>query len=102
VDDSVICATGFVEDTYSTDYKPANNNFRFLFIEKLFTCNDFTGTFTIEMKVKLNQLTGDTTAKWEFTGGTGAYTGLQGKGKLVGTPIIQGISILDVYTGKVK
>ena len=43
-----------------------------------------------------------TTANWKVVAGTGDYVRLKGNGKLYGTPIVPGISIHDVYDGKMK
>ena len=48
----------------------------------------------------LDQTDGTTTANWRVIGGTGDYAMLHGNGKLVGTPIVLGASILDLYTGQ--
>jgi hypothetical protein len=50
------------------------------------------------MVVKLDNITGMTTAHWKFVNGSGAYASLKGHGTLVGTPTIPG-QIYDVYDG---
>jgi hypothetical protein len=97
-----VCPTGKVADLYFYNYKPSNQKYDYLFIEKQFTCAGTFETFNITMKVKLNRLTGDTTAKWEFAGGTGPYTSLSGHGKLVGVPDPNNSGFIwDYYDGKV-
>jgi hypothetical protein len=99
----VVCPTGTVDDIYSNPFGPPVGNYTYLSIKKKFTCNDGSGDFFyIKMKVKLNNTTNVTTAKWHFTNGEGDYLPLHGHGTLVGTPVTPGISINDVYDGKVK
>jgi hypothetical protein len=66
-----------------------------------FACADGSGTFDIDMNVKLENATGNTTANWNVAGGTGVYANLKDNGSLVCTAIVQGTSILDVYDGQV-
>lgn len=96
----VVCPTGIANDTFSNSYGPPSGTYTYLYIVKSYTCADLSGTFYIKMKVKLNNNTGYTTAKWHFTDGSGAYSRLRGHGTLVGTPTGPG-TIQDVYDGKV-
>lgn len=95
-----VCASGTVDDLNVVVSGSGTGDFRILHVLKRFTCDDLTGTFDVEMVVKLNTLTGDTTARWKIVGGTISYVNLKGNGSLTGTPIIPGTSILDVYDGK--
>ena len=99
VDRGVLCPEGTTEDI-AFAARPGGW-FTRLTIEKLFTCGDSSGDFTVQLRVKLFP-DGTTTALWKVTGGTGDYATLMGSGTLVGTPIVPGESIEDVYTGKVK
>lgn len=99
VDRGVLCPEGTTLNTALAS-RP-DRLFTRLWIEKVFTCDDSSGDFVVQLRVKLFP-DGTTTARWEITGGTGAYATLQGSGGLVGTPTIPGVSIEDVYTGKVK
>ena len=67
-------------------------------VDKTFECAGSTDTFTL----RLNTDTGGTTAVWNVVSCTGSYAGLRGHGTLVGTPIVQGESIEDVYTGTMR
>ncbi len=100
VDAGVICAVGTVDDLSFAE-QGSSPGFRILHIEKGFTCGDGSGTFSVSMEVKLFD-SGETTARWWITGGTGDYTNLRGRGSLVGTPITLGESILDVYDGSIQ
>lgn len=97
-----VCAAGTVVDINVDVMNPDNTTTRTLHVVKRFTCAGSTDTFDIQMVVKLDLSTGNTTANWKIVGGTGLYAGLKGHGSLVGTPISPGTSILDVYDGKAK
>lgn len=97
VDTGVICPSG---DTINIALESMPRpHFTLLKVEKIFTCDDGTGTFEVKMRVKLFP-SGDTTAFWRITGGTDDYSSLRGRGSLVGTPTGPG-TIEDVYTGRV-
>ncbi len=96
-----ICAAGMVEDLQITSNNP-NGPFQKIWATKRFTCGDGSGTFDLDMVVKLDVNTRNTTANWHIVSGTGSYMNLKGNGKLVGTAQIPGATILDVYDGKVK
>ena len=95
-----VCPTGFVDELGFSQYGPPQGTFSFLNVGKRFTCWDGSGTFDIQMKVKLNNVTGFTTAHWKFAGGTGVYANLKGNGTLVGDPTLAVNDILDIYDGK--
>ena len=97
----VMCSSGTTAVTSSTrtDLSP---NWALLRIRKIAECDDGSGMFNIRMNVLLNVSTGETFALWRFRAGTGSYTSLAGVGVLVGTPIVQGVSVLDVYRGRVR
>jgi hypothetical protein len=96
-----VCASGTVDDLSVSVSGPPGGSFAILRVLKRFTCADLSGTFDVKMVVRLNLVTNATTARWKVAGGTGAYGSLHGNGSLVGTPIVPGISIHDVYDGKV-
>ncbi|MEN8173755.1 MAG: hypothetical protein ABFS03_12870, partial [Chloroflexota bacterium] len=99
VDGGLVCPAGDVYDTHTNSSGPPGGTLRILNVDKLFVCDDFSGTFDIQMVVRLDTSTGYTTANWIVTGGTGDYAGLHGKGKLDGTPGAPGF-IDDFYYGK--
>ena len=66
---------------------------------KQFVCDDGSGSFDVSMVVRLDLTTSYTTAQWRIVGGTGDYAYLRGNGSLIGTPIVPGSSIDDVYDG---
>ena len=97
VDAGLICATGMVQDVSVSTSGGTAAPYRIIQVLKHFTCDD--GTFDVSMLVRLDLETHYTTASWRVVSGTGAYTDLQGSGSLIGTPIIPGASIQDVYDG---
>lgn len=101
VSTGLVCPTGTIDDLEVVVSGPPAGNFRILNVLKRFYCDDSSGTFDVKMVVKLDLLTHQTTAHWKIVGGTGSYVNLKGNGTLVGTPIVPGTSIEDVYDGKV-
>lgn len=96
-----LCPEGTVYDVSSTSSGPPGGTFRIIRADKHFECADGSGTFDVTMVVYLDLVTHQTTATWRITGGTGDYADLHGNGTLVGTPIVPGASIYDVYDGYV-
>jgi hypothetical protein len=94
----LVCPTGTVVETAAKS-KDTNGPYTKLWITKHFDCDDGSGTFDVDMVVKLKKATGETTANWKVVAGTGNYASLKGNGKLVGTPVTLGV-IFDVYDGK--
>lgn len=101
VDDNVVCATGTIDDLEITTSGSGSGSYRILHVLKRFYCDDLSGTFDVRMVVRLDLTTLETTARWRIVDGTGAYTGLRGHGSLDGTPVNPGVTILDVYDGRV-
>lgn len=100
VDDGLVCATGTVEDLSITSTDIPFIPYTIVWAHKYFECDDMSGTFDIKMVVKLDNATHFTTARWRVVGGTGNYADLRGTGSLVGTPIVPGESITDIYDGQ--
>ncbi len=100
VDAGLICANG---TTTNGLVGPAHgtNPVRFQ-VNKTFHCDGSSYTFTLRLRVALDQNTGNTTANWKVISGTGPYSALKGHGTLIGTPIVLGESITDVYTGSMR
>jgi len=99
VDAGFVCPTGIVNDNLHGTYDLPGGKIRIINVDKEFVCGDSSGTFVINLNVRLNLDTNRTTASWNVISGTGDYAGLHGNGSLVGTPIVPGNSILDVYNG---
>ena len=65
---------------------------------KTLTCDDGSGTFQILVNAGSSPNSSGTVGGFAVVGGTGAYTGLQGGGSLIGTFTEDGI--IDVYIGR--
>jgi hypothetical protein len=95
VDAGVICASGNV---YDTEYRVAggeNKKFTNLFVHKLFVCDDGSGTFEMDLIVRLIP---GITVDWLVTSGDGEYVRLHGTGKLTSQALSEG-HLLDTYIG---
>lgn len=101
VDNGDMCGSG-TTTVISSTRQDLGSDTALLRVQKVAECEDGSGTFDISMRVLLDGVTGETTAKWQFSGGTGEYAGLRGHGDLVGIPIVVGESILDIYDGVIK
>jgi hypothetical protein len=97
----MLCSSGQATDLSVDVTSPPSGKFNILKVLKHFECDDESGTFDVKLVVKLDLTTHETTAQWIVVGGTGSYAALHGSGKLVGTPIVPGESITDVYDGKI-
>ncbi len=93
----LICASGKT----ANDYGPNQGNTSPVTIklDKIFACDDRSGTFTLRLNVQLDTVTGQTTATWDVTRGTLAYASLHGHGSLKGVPNANRTLITDYYTG---
>lgn len=98
VTNGLVCAAGTVEEISGT-VNDTNGPYTHIKVTKRFDCGS-SGTFDVRLVVKLKKATGETTAKWKVVAGTGNYASLKGNGKLVGTPVLLGVTIFDVYDGK--
>jgi len=93
----LICPAGTTSNVVGPAHGTTVVTFR---VDKTFTCTDGSGTFTARMNVRLDPVTGETEASWRVVTGSGSYALLRGTGKLIGVPIVVGISITDYYTGR--
>ncbi len=96
-----ICAVGQVETTSVVQIADPPGPLVILTADKQFSCGATDG-FVLRMMIKLDTVTGYTTARWRILGGTGAYAGLRGRGTLYGIPDVVGVTILDCYDGKLQ
>jgi hypothetical protein len=96
VDNGLICETGTVADIGGSTNDP-RGPFRIIWALKRFDCGN--GTFDLEMVVRLDLATHDTTARWRIVGGTDAYSSLKGQGSLVGISNDPAPGIVDTYDG---
>lgn len=91
------CAAGTAVSTPAvvTGHLPGRLQFH---LEKTLTCDDGSGTLVIALDATMT-FTG-TVGGWSIAGGTGAYEGVNGGGRVVGTG--DGSIIHDVYTGSIN
>ena len=101
VDAGAVCPSGTVDDLSTVTSGPPSGPYTILQVLKRFNCDDLSGTFDVRLVVRLDNSNHQTTASWRIVDGTGDYADLKGNGTLVGTPIVPGESIQDVYDGKV-
>jgi hypothetical protein len=101
VQSGLVCDTGTATNLSNVSSGAAGGTLSILHVLKRFTCDDSSGTFDIALTVNLDLVTHDTTASWRIVGGTDSYSSLRGNGRLVGTHLIAGVSIHDVYDGMV-
>lgn len=101
VDEGFIYPTGTVDDIDAQIIDTHESSIRIIKSLKRFSFDDLSGTFDVELIIRLNSVSGETSARWRIVAGTGSYADLKGSGSLVGTPIILGQSIHDVYDGLV-
>ena len=64
---------------------------------RTFTCDSGIGSVTVNLSARFGE--GGSVGTWSIASATGAFAGVHGAGKLVGTPLTDGI--LDTYTGTV-
>ena len=98
-------AISIPHDNNFTGGDPSSSDAHTFHLDKVLTCDDNSGTFTIGVQAA-NEPCGPTdTGGWHVVSGTGAYENLQGGGHLVGTVTGDPCNppgIIDVYTGMVR
>ena len=97
VEAGMICPQG---DVYDTEYRSAGSEskrFLNLFVHKLFVCADGSGTFEMDLNVKIYSPP-RTTGTWRIVEGEGAYARLHGNGKLSAYRASEN-TVIDLYTG---
>ncbi|MAU11746.1 MAG: hypothetical protein CL607_18115 [Anaerolineaceae bacterium] len=101
VDVGLLCSTGYQYELSVETSGPPAGDFFMLKVVKQFVCDDGSGTFDLKLVVRLDLIDSSTTAHWNVLAGTGAYAGLHGNGDLVGIPLDPGVSIVDLYDGRI-
>lgn len=64
---------------------------------RMFVCDSGIGSVTVNLSARFGE--GGSVGTWSVVDGSGAFGGVHGAGKLVGTPVTDGIR--DDYTGTV-
>jgi hypothetical protein len=93
-----LCASGTTTDVTSATGFQSGNHVLFHDI-KTFTCDDGSGTFTLNLQVMLRFDNSTDSFTWSVVSGTGAYANLHGTGSGVGLEGDNEVS--DFYTGSV-
>jgi hypothetical protein len=99
---SGLCATGATTDSNIGHlFSTGGQSGRHIIFhdQKTFTCDDGSGTFTMDLQVMLVFGNPADSFSWRVVGGTGAYTNLHGTGSGVGLELANGVD--DTYTGSV-
>jgi hypothetical protein len=96
-DGSVVCPSGTTSNqTFGTGFQ--SDRGIIFHVRKTITCNDGSGTFTLQLQARSGFNIGDMTfGPWVVLSGTGDYATLRGQGTVTGTFIPDGVS--DAYTG---
>jgi hypothetical protein len=96
-DGSVVCASGTTtNDTFATGFQ--SDRGVIFHVRKTITCNDGSGSFTLQLQARSGFNVGDMTfGPWVVLEGTGDYEDLRGRGTVTGTFIPGGVS--DAYAG---
>ncbi|MBI4673576.1 MAG: hypothetical protein HY741_18140 [Chloroflexi bacterium] len=104
VDAGLICSRGEMRDIMgqaSGYHSGSRINFH---IRKLFTCEDGSGSFTLNLQVRLKFFPFSDVGDWNVLEGTKGYAKLHGSGKLEGVLVSvteTETEILDIYTGQI-
>jgi hypothetical protein len=97
VEAGLICPEG---DVYDTDYRSAgtqSNRFINLFVHKLFVCADGSGSFEMDLNVRISAPL-PTKGTWRVVAGEGSYARLHGVGKLTAQRTGEN-TVTDLYKG---
>jgi hypothetical protein len=98
VEAGLICPEGNV---YDTKYRsPGSDSKRFinLFVHKLFVCADGSGSFEMDLNLRIFSPP-KTKGTWRIVDGEGAYARLHGNGKLSAHRADED-TVIDLYNGK--
>lgn len=98
VDAGIICPHGNVYDLEARAVGYQSNRLTILFVHKLFVCDDESGSFEMDLNVRLVYSPQETTAEWRVVAGDEAYARLRGNGKLTAF-YPGGDVVIDTYTG---
>ncbi len=80
-DQGVVCRKGLVDDLTVVDMSPLQNGRDVdAALDKRFTCDDGSGTFTLRLSIHVSAGTNAETISWVALSGTGAYERVRGGG----------------------
>ena len=92
-----ICSAGTILELGGVFVGFQSNRFARIGVRHQFTCTDRSGSFVLQLTVRLDFETGTTEFRWSVLSGTGDYAKLHGTWTGTGAPIPGGIA--DTYTG---
>jgi hypothetical protein len=98
VEAGLICPEGNVYDTKYRSAGSDSKRFINLFVHKLFVCADGSGSFEMDLNLRIFSPP-RTKGTWRIVDGDGAYARLHGNGKLSASGAVENI-VIDLYTGK--
>ena len=96
MESGLICKDGIVNDVAATS-AGGNSSILILFVHKHFVCNDESGSFEMDLIVRIAP--SQTTGRWLVVAGSGNYEGLSGEGVVYATYSDSG-GVLDTYAGR--
>jgi hypothetical protein len=96
-DGSVVCAKGTTSNlTFASGFQSERG--LIFHVRKTITCNDGSGTFTLQLQARAGFNVGDMTfGPWVVLSGTGDYVGLHGQGTVTGIQAPNAVT--DTYVG---
>ena len=96
-DGSIVCASGTTSNnTFATSFQ--SDRGIIFHVRKTITCDDGSGTFTLQIQARLGfNVGGVTYGPWVVLSGTGDYVKLHGQGTVTGTQSPGAVS--DAYVG---
>lgn len=97
VETGIICPTGMVFDD-SVSSSGGQSPVLLLFVHKHFTCDDGSGSFEMDLNVRIAD--SGTTAQWRIVSGFGSLEGLSGEGYLTAT--LTENALYDTYFGRIN
>jgi hypothetical protein len=101
VDKGSICPSGDVYDLEYQDISPVPGELTALLVHKEFVCDDSSGTFEMDLDVRILDSPQRTTGTWQIRDGYGKYDGLEGYGTFTGSYVDEN-NIIDTYNGGIK
>jgi hypothetical protein len=93
-----ICPSGTIQELGGLFVGWQSDRLARIGVRHEFTCADGSGSFVLQLTVRLNFEDGTTDFRWSVLSGSGDYAKLHGTGTGTGAPIAGGI--VDTYTGE--
>jgi hypothetical protein len=99
-----LCESGSTSQPNGVEIIERTRTLTFI-LDKLFTCDDGSGTFTLQLRAWWLPCAPSNRGVWTVVGGTGDYTSRRGSGQLVGTyfpAACEEEGVHDVYSGHIR